>query len=67
MRMKRGINRDGLGNRLICSESERAAAGFSIIDDPMNLWFRSFRDKLSCAEIIARRARKSDWTSRYFQ
>jgi hypothetical protein len=52
MRMKRGINREGLGNRLICSGSERAAARFSIIDDPMNLWFRPFRDKLSRMEII---------------
>jgi hypothetical protein len=52
MRMKRGINRDGFGNRLICSGSERAAAGFSIIDDPMNLWFRPFRGKLSRIEIV---------------
>jgi hypothetical protein len=52
MRMKRGSNRDGLGKGLICSGSERAAAGFSIIYDPTNLWFRSFRDKLSRVEII---------------
>jgi hypothetical protein len=51
--MKRGINRGGLGKRLICSGSERAAAGFSIIDDPMNPWYRSFRGKLSRVEIIS--------------
>jgi hypothetical protein len=58
MRMKRGINRDGFGNRLICSGSERAAAGFSIIDDPMNLWFRPFRSKLSRMEIIRETCKK---------
>jgi hypothetical protein len=56
--MKRGTNRDGSGKKLICSGSERAAAGFSIIHDPMNLWFRSFRDKLSRVEIIRETRKK---------
>jgi hypothetical protein len=33
MRMKRGNNRGGLGNKLSCSESERAAELFWIIYD----------------------------------
>src|SRR5271169_2926400 len=46
-RMKRGKNADDSAIELVRPGSARVEGACSIINDLMNLWFRSFRDKSS--------------------
>jgi hypothetical protein len=55
--MKRGNNRDESTRWLVRAGSARGEGEFPIIDD-LNLWFRSFRDKLSRLEIICEKCKK---------